>query len=129
MVLTTHSMEEADILGDQIAIMARGRCGPRQRGGVGWRGCCRRQLGSCGEGSGALLMAASPLLPPSDRRVRAIGSGLRLKQRFGSGYQLSVSVLPPKGLGVGNGDTAAAEAQAAGTAAAKRMFKASLGVG
>ncbi len=25
-VLTTHSMEEADILGDQIAIMARGRC-------------------------------------------------------------------------------------------------------
>lgn len=25
----------------------------------------------------------------------AIGSSLRLKQRFGSGYQLSVSVLPP----------------------------------
>jgi ABC-type multidrug transport system ATPase subunit len=24
-VLTTHSMEEADILGDRIAIMARGR--------------------------------------------------------------------------------------------------------
>ena len=41
-MLTTHSMEEADILGDQIAIMARGR-------------------------------------------LRAIGSSLRLKQRFGSG--------------------------------------------
>lgn len=25
-VLTTHSMEEADILGDRIAIMARARC-------------------------------------------------------------------------------------------------------
>ena len=49
-VLTTHSMEEADILGDSIAIMARGR-------------------------------------------VRAYGSSLRLKQKFGSGYQLSVAVV------------------------------------
>jgi len=48
-VLTTHSMEEADILGDTIAIMARGR-------------------------------------------VRAYGSALRLKQRFGSGYQLAVAI-------------------------------------
>lgn len=54
-VLTTHSMEEADILGDTIAIMARGR-------------------------------------------VRAYGSSLRLKQRFGSGYQLAVAVTG------GNGD-------------------------
>lgn len=46
-VLTTHSMEEADILGDRIAIMARGR-------------------------------------------MRCIGSALRLKQRFGSGYSLSI---------------------------------------
>lgn len=45
-VLTTHSMEEADILGDQIAIMARGRwaglrCVPLRlasagRCGAGW---------------------------------------------------------------------------------------------
>lgn len=28
-------------------------------------------------------------------RIRGIGSTLRLKQRFGSGYQLAVSVLPP----------------------------------
>ena len=48
-VLTTHSMEEADILGDSIAIMARGK-------------------------------------------VRAFGSSIRLKNRFGSGYQLSLSV-------------------------------------
>ena len=47
-VLTTHSMEEADILGDQVAIMARGR-------------------------------------------IRAFGSSLRLKQKFGSGYQLSMT--------------------------------------
>ncbi|GAB4824042.1 hypothetical protein N2152v2_011088 [Parachlorella kessleri] len=55
-VLTTHSMEEADILGDNVAIMARGR-------------------------------------------VCAFGSTLRLKQRFGSGYQLSVSVLPATAAG------------------------------
>ncbi|KAK9828716.1 hypothetical protein WJX72_001692 [[Myrmecia] bisecta] len=46
-VLTTHSMEEADILGDRIAIMARGR-------------------------------------------LRCIGSGLHLKQRFGSGYRIAI---------------------------------------
>jgi ABC-type multidrug transport system ATPase subunit len=44
-VLTTHSMEEADILGDRIGIMARGR-------------------------------------------LRAIGSSIRLKQKFGAGYQV-----------------------------------------
>ena len=48
-VLTTHSMEEADILGDRIGIMARGRL------------CC-------------------------------LGSGLHLKQKFGSGYRLSIQV-------------------------------------
>lgn len=47
-ILTTHSMEEADILGDSIAIMARGK-------------------------------------------LRAIGSSIRLKQKFGSGYQISLS--------------------------------------
>lgn len=48
-VLTTHSMEEADILGDSIAIMARGK-------------------------------------------IRAFGSSIRLKQKFGSGYQISLSL-------------------------------------
>lgn len=48
-VLTTHSMEEADILGDRIGIMARGR-------------------------------------------LRCVGTALRLKNRFGSGYRISVRV-------------------------------------
>ena len=48
-VLTTHSMEEADILGDRIAIMARGN-------------------------------------------LRCIGSSLRLKNKFGTGYSISVGV-------------------------------------
>ncbi len=48
-MLTTHSMEEADILGDRIAIMARGQL------------CC-------------------------------LGTGLHLKQKYGSGYRLSVQV-------------------------------------
>ncbi|GFR51512.1 hypothetical protein Agub_g13927, partial [Astrephomene gubernaculifera] len=55
-VLTTHSMEEADILGDRIAIMARGK-------------------------------------------LRCIGTSLRLKQRFGSGYTLAVSVTSAAGSG------------------------------
>jgi len=53
-VLTTHSMEEADILGDRIGIMARGR-------------------------------------------LRAIGSSIRLKQKFGTGYEVAVSVSPSTG--------------------------------
>ncbi|PKA47627.1 ABC transporter A family member 2 [Apostasia shenzhenica] len=49
-VLTTHSMEEADILGDRIAIMAKGR-------------------------------------------LRCIGTSIRLKSRFGTGYIANVSFL------------------------------------
>jgi len=62
-VLTTHSMEEADILSDRIAIMCKGR-------------------------------------------LRCIGSSVRLKSKFGSGYKVAVSVgdqiLPgdPTALGV-----------------------------
>eukprot|EP01018_Ginkgo_biloba_P024056 Gb_37633 [translate_table: standard] len=48
-VLTTHSMEEADILSDRIAIMARGK-------------------------------------------LRCIGTSIRLKSRFGTGYVVNVSV-------------------------------------
>eukprot|EP00892_Ulva_mutabilis_P002376 jgi/Ulvmu1/12139/UM085_0003.1 len=53
-VLTTHSMEEADILGDRIAIMARGS-------------------------------------------MRCIGSSIRLKQRFGAGYQVAIAVKDIEG--------------------------------
>lgn len=48
-ILTTHSMEEADILGDRIAIMAKGR-------------------------------------------LQCLGSSLRLKQKFGAGYRVTVGV-------------------------------------
>lgn len=48
-VLTTHSMEEADYLGDQICLMSAGR-------------------------------------------IRAMGTSLFLKNRFGSGYQLQLLV-------------------------------------
>jgi len=46
-VLTTHSMEEADVLGDEIAIMDKGR-------------------------------------------IRAQGTSLFLKNRFGAGYELDL---------------------------------------
>ncbi len=73
-----------------------------------------------------ILSSASTLPLPSSpcHSVRAIGSSLRLKQRFGSGYQLSVSVLPPRGAGA-TSDASSAEVQAANAAAVKRMFKAS----
>ena len=48
-VLTTHSMEEADILGDQIGIMVQGR-------------------------------------------LRCIGTSIRLKTRFGTGFIAHVSL-------------------------------------
>ncbi|KAJ1505036.1 hypothetical protein HMI54_006371 [Coelomomyces lativittatus] len=51
MVLTTHSMEEADVLGDQIAVMARGK-------------------------------------------LRALGSGVTLKSRYGEGYKIGLTILP-----------------------------------
>lgn len=86
-VLTTHSMEEADILGDTVAIMARGK-------------------------------------------VRAYGSSLRLKQRFGSGYQLALAVagrkLNKKGTGIGNGDID--EVKTARVKALTELFSKELGV-
>jgi ABC-type multidrug transport system ATPase subunit len=56
-VLTTHSMEEADILSDRIGIMAKGR-------------------------------------------LRCIGTSIRLKSRFGTGFIANVSFL-----GSNNGQT------------------------
>jgi len=78
-ILTTHSMEEADILGDRIAIMARGS-------------------------------------------LRCIGSSLRLKNKFGAGYCISVNVSPPKA-------SASAVNLAAGRAAkVKDFFETNLGL-
>ena len=54
--------------------------------------------------------------------MRAIGSSLRLKQRFGAGYQLSVSVLPARA------GAASTEALAAAAAGVKALFLADLGV-
>ena len=51
MALTTHSMEEADALGDTIGILAGGR-------------------------------------------LRALGTSLYLKSRFGKGYEVWLSVAP-----------------------------------
>jgi ABC-type multidrug transport system ATPase subunit len=47
-ILTTHSMEEADVLGDRICVMAHGK-------------------------------------------LRAIGNSIRLKNKFGGGYRISLA--------------------------------------
>lgn len=79
-ILTTHSMEEADILGDRIGIMARGR-------------------------------------------MRGIGTSIRLKQKFGAGYEVSVSVSPPRG----SSQTSLAD-YSQHVSDVKALFKSSLGL-
>ncbi|GBF95818.1 ABC transporter A family [Raphidocelis subcapitata] len=81
-VLTTHSMEEADVLGDRIAIMARGR-------------------------------------------LRAIGTSVRLKQKFGAGYVLSVS---PAGAARSYSDLAMAAAAGRHGEAIKDFVRSELGL-
>ena len=54
-LLTTHNMEEADALGDEIAIM-------------------------------------------SNSRLRAIGSSLFLKARYGSGYEMKINAASTSAL-------------------------------
>lgn len=61
-ILTTHSMEEADILGDRIWIMAKGR-------------------------------------------LRCIGTSIRLKSRFGTGFIANVSFVDDFSSSPGLGDT------------------------
>lgn len=81
-VLTTHSMEEADILSDRIGIMAKGR-------------------------------------------LRCIGTSIRLKSRFGTGFIANVSFL-----GSNNGQTPQTHSPPHGAAAStihheavKQFFK------
>uniref|UniRef100_A0A383W084 ABC transporter domain-containing protein n=1 Tax=Tetradesmus obliquus TaxID=3088 RepID=A0A383W084_TETOB len=84
-VLTTHSMEEADILGDRIGIMARGR-------------------------------------------LQALGSSIRLKQRFGSGYQLTVHIAMPRNMSYSSLAAAEQQSVAARMARVKAFFRSGLGV-
>ncbi|KAM7269434.1 hypothetical protein ACFE04_024931 [Oxalis oulophora] len=77
-VLTTHSMEEADVLSDRIGIMAKGR-------------------------------------------LRCIGTSIRLKSRFGTGFIANVSFA-----GVNNGQSPAPDNEVVTTDhhdAVKRFFK------
>ena len=74
-VLTTHSMEEADILGDQIAIMARGRQAGRQGTLHGFapqgRQGCRQQPGGRALGTqGALAVTGGDRIAATQRGGR-----------------------------------------------------------
>ncbi|KAF6264706.1 hypothetical protein COO60DRAFT_16234 [Scenedesmus sp. NREL 46B-D3] len=84
-VLTTHSMEEADILGDRIGIMARGR-------------------------------------------LQALGSSIRLKQKFGSGYQLTVHIATPRSMSYSWLAAAEQQGVAARMERVKAFFRSGLGV-
>lgn len=80
-ILTTHSMEEADILSDRIGIMAKGR-------------------------------------------LRCIGTSIRLKSRFGTGFIANVSFAGNINGTPANGDATDANSQEA----VKQFFKHNLGV-
>ena len=55
--------------------------------------------------------------------MRAIGSALRLKQTYGSGYQLSVSLQPALRAGEAAGNGGSARDPAAAAAAVKELFQ------
>lgn len=79
-VLTTHSMEEADILSDRIAIMAKGR-------------------------------------------LRCIGTSLRLKSRFGTGYIATVNFIGNTHGQTSNDNGGDADASAPQVERVKQFFK------
>ncbi|KAI6675688.1 hypothetical protein NL676_003594 [Syzygium grande] len=80
-ILTTHSMEEADILSDRIGIMAKGR-------------------------------------------LRSIGTSIRLKSRFGTGFIANVSFAASNGASPPGGDVVSKADQEA----VKRFFKTHLDI-
>ena len=89
-VLTTHSMEEADVLGDRIAIMARGRlrC-------IGSAIHLKHRFGSGYQVTilHVLLSAVFFFHLASLSWLRCIGSAIHLTHCFGSDYQVLVYLL------------------------------------
>lgn len=75
-ILTTHSMEEADILGDRCALNNAPGCNEILSATEG--------LTDSGKTCRIAIMARG--------RLRCIGTSLHLKTRFGSGYRVSVRV-------------------------------------
>lgn len=81
-VLTTHSMEEADILSDRLAIMARGRI---------------RFVPSL-PGDSECTSGVNPSLLNFNFNwsfefgFRCLGTSIHLKSKFGAGYKVSVGV-------------------------------------
>lgn len=113
-ILTTHSMEEADILGDTIAIMAKVRTATSKgtRPSVYTlrrffsRACGFRRLQTSWAPASCLLVipqkhcsVAECMIVCSPRvcccvqgSMRCIGSSIHLKNKFGAGYIVNVSV-------------------------------------
>ena len=127
-VLTTHSMEEADILGDRWAgqdVLSSVAC---------WRRCTTRSASPPPPAlqlppatalhciQTGLLTAAPTHLPiffprrigiMARGRLRCLGTSLRLKARFGSGYRVSIRVQGG-GSGLTGGDIPLDEGSSAG---------------
>jgi ATP-binding cassette, subfamily A (ABC1), member 3 len=78
MILTTHFMDEADLLGDRIAIMAEVRCGV-----IVMRTIILRRFHHV-----PVVVSMNDLVPQG--RVACCGSPMFLKHNYGVGYQLTM---------------------------------------
>ena len=105
-IMTTHSMEEADLLADSIGVMSRGKiqvvldssqlCMTVTRvarspcsSGPGFIISVARS--PCSSGPGFIIsVARSPCSWTDDETGQAVGSTLELKKRFGTGYLLHI---------------------------------------
>jgi ATP-binding cassette, subfamily A (ABC1), member 3 len=92
-VLTTHFLDEADILGDRIGIMAGGAlacCGSplylKQRFGAGYTLTCARKAGADGvggRGSAAAVLAVAQSHVPDARLVSDVGAEIAVSLPLG----------------------------------------------
>eukprot|EP00798_Chlamydomonas_sp_ICE-L_P031757 gene31757-6955_t len=98
LVLTTHSMEEADVLADRIVIMVDGRVAASsvsldvdgRVAASGWSLELKKRATPFPYSGGRTCRCIWLV----DGRVAAAGSSLDLKNRYGVGYTLTASLLP-----------------------------------
>ncbi|CAI5527518.1 unnamed protein product [Closterium sp. Naga37s-1] len=140
-VLTAHSMEEADILGDRIAIMALLPSPPPIHTPQAWTLCpvatcmdpvSRRHVWDIVERAkkGRAIVLTTHSMEEADilgdriaimarGRLRCIGTSIHLKNRFGAGFLVTV------GIGAKGGTPSAVDLQADNAAKAAVAEKAS----
>jgi hypothetical protein len=104
MLLTTHSMEEADALCDRLAVFADGEACVQifplavhpnlpQTPARKWRCECSR---SCMSKSVVEPACRAPVFTCLPLQLRAIGTSADLKSRFGRGFRITINASPER---------------------------------